>query len=107
LLGTQPYTSVGRGQYLMEEAKKHLPRPGVDTPKLMYEKTDTLLNILGQMQDDLAKGQFKAPMGMGGKGKAAAPSSSNIVTMIAPNGQEKPVPADQVEHYKSLGARVK
>jgi hypothetical protein len=31
---------------------------------------------------------------------------SNTVTMKAPNGQTKEVPADQVEHYKSMGATV-
>ena len=35
---------------------------------------------------------------MGGGGRT--------VKMIAPNGQTKDVPADQVEHYKALGAKV-
>jgi hypothetical protein len=34
------------------------------------------------------------------------PPSSGTVNMKAPNGQVKPVPADQVEHFKSLGATV-
>jgi len=33
--------------------------------------------------------------------------SGGLVRMIAPNGQEQDVPADQVDHYKSLGAKVK
>jgi hypothetical protein len=33
-------------------------------------------------------------------------SGNGVVNMKAPNGQVKPVPADQVEHYKSLGAQV-
>jgi hypothetical protein len=37
----------------------------------------------------------------------APPSpSAGTVTMRAPNGQTQPVPSDQVEHYKSLGATV-
>ena len=32
---------------------------------------------------------------------------AGTVRMIAPNGQEQDVPADQVEHYKNLGAKVK
>jgi hypothetical protein len=42
---------------------------------------------------------------MGGKSTSQAqPQPSGMVTMKAPNGQTKQVPADQVEHYKSLGA---
>lgn len=36
-----------------------------------------------------------------------AAKSDGSVMMVAPNGQEQSVPADQVEHYKSLGAKVK
>lgn len=34
------------------------------------------------------------------------PTNSGTVRMRAPNGQEMPVSADQVDHYKSLGATV-
>jgi hypothetical protein len=37
---------------------------------------------------------------------AASASGAQTVTMRAPNGQTQPVSADQVEHYKSLGAVV-
>lgn len=36
----------------------------------------------------------------------AGMAGNAAVKMKAPNGQIKPVPADQVEHYKSLGAQV-
>jgi hypothetical protein len=36
----------------------------------------------------------------------AAATPSGMVTMKAPNGMTKQVPAEQVEHYKSLGAAV-
>ena len=39
-------------------------------------------------------------------GKATIISPPKMVNMRAPNGQIKPVPADQVEHYKSKGASV-
>jgi len=45
-----------------------------------------------QNLDKLSKGQLSAAPGM--------------VTMIAPNGQTKQIPPGQVDHYKSLGAKV-
>ena len=44
-----------------------------------------------QNLDKLSKGQLSAAPGM--------------VTMVAPNGQTKQVPPDQVDHYISLGAK--
>lgn len=67
LLGTTPYTSIGRGKYLFDEAKKHLPKPGVDTPKLAYEKAQILEKLLGQMEEGVRTQQFNKPSGMGGK----------------------------------------
>ena len=37
---------------------------------------------------------------------APTPGGGGMVNMTAPDGTTKPVPADQVEHYKSLGAKV-
>lgn len=34
------------------------------------------------------------------------PTGGNTVLMEAPDGSQKPVPADQVEHFKSKGAKV-
>lgn len=39
--------------------------------------------------------------------KFRARSAAATVRMVAPNGQEQDVPADQVEHYKARGAKVK
>jgi hypothetical protein len=36
----------------------------------------------------------------------ASMKASTAVLMRAPNGQTKLVPADQVDHYKALGATV-
>ena len=45
-----------------------------------------------QNLDKLSQGKLSAAPGM--------------VTMVAPNGQTKQIPPDQVDHYKSLGAKV-
>lgn len=42
----------------------------------------------------------------GGGTATTAPAAVSTVNMRAPNGQVKPVPADQVDHYKKLGATV-
>lgn len=38
-------------------------------------------------------------------GSASQGVSTNLVPMVAPNGEQSLVPADQVAHYESLGAR--
>ena len=73
--------------------------------ELGVEKVQVLKNHLqrvnNEYESDLA---FKKKIGEppGGK-KTSAPQ---LVKMRAPNGEEKEVPEDQVEHYKSLGATV-
>jgi hypothetical protein len=42
----------------------------------------------------------------GGYGQGQPSQGGGTVKMQAPNGQTKDIPADQVEHYKSLGAKV-
>jgi len=55
--------------------------------------------------------QWKENLGIVGRGLPIIPGvndhrSAGAVLMRAPNGQTKQVPADQVEHYKSIGATV-
>jgi hypothetical protein len=74
--------------------------PGAGTPTREY--ADKQLQAFESQLNRLERGVPKVPLrtdigGVGGKG---------MVKMQAPNGQTKDVPADQVEHYRTLGAKV-
>jgi hypothetical protein len=78
VLGATPYTTVGRGKYLFDEIQKHLPRPGLDTPQLMYEKINTLDGLLQQMDKAVQEQQFKGVTGMGGDSNTPPPGANVI-----------------------------
>lgn len=81
-LNYQHQVNLQRGYpgILSPRAKKFLEGAGVNTNAIIHPENGELPEMAG-----------------GGGG---------TVNMKAPNGQIKPVPADQVEHYKSMGAVV-
>jgi hypothetical protein len=82
---------------------------GIDATNLNLSGPN-FLDTMGRMQNFLAgrKQMLLRQMGIYGQPGAnpANPAATGTVKMKAPNGQISPVPADQVEHYKSLGAVV-
>jgi hypothetical protein len=90
-------------QEIYEDFKTRLG-PGQDWSALRgaIDETKGMLTDYAQSASDAnirsirSGNNIPPPPGGGGK----------TVTMKAPNGQTKQVPADQVEHYKSLGAKV-
>lgn len=115
------------GDYIFDGPKGgiNLTKPQMEQMlSLAKERVQVQHEQLGYWQRELVPGQgeFTAPgiqavHGVpqptpgGGRGKPSArppapPSGGGTVKMRAPNGMEKEVPADQVEHYKSKGATV-
>lgn len=92
---------VGSRSYkLIEAAQVHTPESWTNSKKLMYDKLSMMERNIKDMQAAAKEFGQKYP------GLKGPPSSSGSVNMRAPNGQIKPVPPDQVEHFKSLGAVV-
>ncbi len=95
-----------RAYPIIQRAFQHVPnldRAGglmPDQIPLIKDKLKAMRDVLTDtrntvLQDERKSGVVPPP-----------PGSSGTVNMKAPNGQVSPVPADQVEHYKSLGATV-
>jgi len=76
-------------------------------PAVTRQVLANTMRALDAQRDALNYGLSRGSGGKGNKGTAlSAPPTSGMVMMKAPTGQTQPVPADQVEHYKSLGATV-
>lgn len=113
---------VGNGFEMTPE----LMRGVVLQPQQMHQMVDLAENRLGQdyrkftdtksyydnggsklpAPPDQVASDAKARNTKGGGGPPPPPKSGGTVMMVAPNGMKKAVPADQVDHYKSLGAKV-
>jgi hypothetical protein len=76
--------------------------------KTMVASLDTLrqdmTNRRAAYQDQI--NDIQRRLGKSGAGNSSTGNAGGVVTMRAPNGQTKSVSADQVEHYKQLGATV-
>lgn len=81
---------------------KYLKDKGLEDPfTTVSTQRDNKGNIVGSITTT------KSRTG-GGRGQGpGTPNLSGKVRMIAPDGSEKDIPVDQVDHYKSLGAKVK
>lgn len=86
--------------------------PGPGTPSRAYAKRQMELfnGEVRQLRSSVpANEKLGMPSGEGGtkpSAKTPPPRTSGTVKMQAPNGQQKDVPAAQVNHYKSMGATV-
>ncbi len=96
---------------IISRALEHTPDPSAhfsltngklpDTPKKMYGQLLTMEKILEEGRNQVLENERKTGIpGVSGS------TTGRTVNMKAPNGQITPVPADQVEHYKSRGAVV-
>ena len=56
LAGAMPWTAISRSKVVYEDIKKHLPNPGGDTPRMMYDKIINMQRILAKMWAEKAKG---------------------------------------------------
>lgn len=83
--------------------EKILPTIG-DTTAVVTSKLDGLKVAITQKKERTL--ESLADAGFDTSRFTARETTSTTVRMRAPNGQEKDVPADQVEHYKALGASV-
>jgi hypothetical protein len=93
-----------RGGTAFTEAEKKLIEsytPTIDdNPLQIKSKTASLKTFIKNKRENLlrvAAGDYSAPKNDGG---------AKTVKMRSPNGQEKDVPADKVDFYKSKGAMV-
>jgi hypothetical protein len=90
---------MGQGSDMMRQAMiRTIPGAGTSSVK------EALMQLEGAQRtsEALFEGRPKAgPMGGSGHGAAGG-----TVKMKAPDGTVKPVPTDQVDHYKKLGATV-
>jgi hypothetical protein len=77
-----------------------VPKFGSDTNASAYNKLNQQEEVLRR----LAPGQVGVTGGAGVKHRGG--NTGGTVKMQAPDGTVMPVPADQVEHYKSKGAKV-
>jgi len=93
-------------QKLQEVYGQHLVDPG-DSPQMILRKINTLEANLPDIRAAVDAGERANISGKGGKGATPPPgSASGTIKMRAPDGTIKPVPVDQVEHYKAKGAQV-
>jgi len=91
----QPLGAAGfRGPEAFAALIAQAGRPGAN-PKVTSEVINNTLQIMNRIRAEKAKARTGRSGAVTGK-----------VTMIAPNGETMPVDASQVEHYKSLGAKV-
>jgi hypothetical protein len=70
--------------------------------KTLEQKRVTHIDALEDAGYDVSAFRKRSDAAAGAGG-----GNGEMVTMVAPNGQEQQVSPDQVEHYKSLGAKVK
>jgi hypothetical protein len=97
-LSLRGVAGMGQGaQDLRQAIQATLPGAGSGDKKNMLKQLDAFDNQVKLLR----KGVPKTPRVV--KEESAG---SGTVTMKAPNGQTKQVSADQVEHFKSLGATV-
>jgi hypothetical protein len=72
--------------------------------KVIQQASTTLANTAG---DAAAAAELDRLIPILERASGAGAGAGGTVTMVAPDGSEQPVPADQVEHYRSRGARIK
>jgi hypothetical protein len=65
LLGTQPWTKTGRGKFIFEQIKPHLPAPG-DSLGLIYQKLNDLKELLPYVSATPGYGDTGGHNGSGG-----------------------------------------
>lgn len=102
-----------------EEKYKKILATLQDTPSTAFSKVDGLIQTLERDLDIFIEGQRAAgrrvnapgapnqsatPAG-GGRGGRGVPAGGGMVKLRAPDGSTREVPADQAEHYISLGAK--
>jgi hypothetical protein len=74
-----------------------------DTPELANRKMIELQATYDRLAPSIST--IGGGMSLGGRGGRHA-GGSGTVMMQAPDGSKQPVPSDQVDHYKKLGAKV-
>jgi hypothetical protein len=84
-----------------EEKYKRILATLHDTPATAIAKVDSLLTTIDR---DIKV--FENEQRRGGRNVPAEKPAGGTVKMKAPDGSVRPVPADQVEHYKAKGAVV-
>ena len=77
-----------------------------DPPAVVEAKIANLLKTLEQKRSTRLDAMEDAGYNVSRFRARAAAGSGVMVNMKAPDGSVQPVPAEQVEHYKSLGATV-
>ena len=96
---------MGQGSDMLRAAiETTLPSVKSGRADLMFKQLDAFDNQVAALRAGLPNVAGPTPI------HAAASSAKNgggSVRMIAPDGTTKTVPANQVEHYKKLGAKVK
>jgi hypothetical protein len=80
VMGAGPWTKLGRGKYLYETIKQHLPSP-TDSPALLYDKVQFLQSIIDDAQASIPKTEGAAQPQPQPQGNGAPPPGSQIVTL--------------------------
>jgi hypothetical protein len=89
----------------LQAAKIHTPQSWTDSKKLMYGKLKMMEQNIGDTIDAAYRFHKKSGI-VPPSTELAAPPPGATVRMRAPNGQEKDVPAGDVEHFKARGAVI-
>ena len=103
--GARLIRGSSRAANVLEKAMIHTPNAWKDSSKLMYDKLSTIEKNLTDIEQAARTYGRKSGI-VPPTTELQAPPPGATVRMRAPNGQEKDVPAGDVEHFKARGAVV-
>src|ERR1043166_6248991 len=101
--GARLIRGSSRAANVLEKAMIHTPNAWKDSSKLMYDKLSTIEKNLTDIEQAARTYGRKSGI-VPPSTELQAPPPGATVRMRAPNGQEKDVPAGDVEHLKARGA---
>src|ERR1043166_4665351 len=101
--GARLIRGSSRAANVLEKAMIHTPNAWKDSSKLMYDKLSTIEKNLTDIEQAARTYGRKSGI-VPPTTELQAPPPGATVRMRAPNGQEKDVPAGDVEHLKARGA---
>jgi len=97
-----------RAQQVLSKAMIHTPEAWKDSPVAMMKKLGSIKENLEDFRREtlLYGNKYTSAASVKERQLLTPPPSAGTVKMRAPNGQERDVPAAEVEHYKAKGATV-